>query len=205
MKALLSILSCLMFYVGNAQKAQDSLSIDYERIYVEAGFIKPLGNLSDKFEMSPSFGFWFRSKLFHEDYIDFGFNFFILKNPSEVNFNYRDSIVRYESKYFGINIGTRFAKVIQLSHKSKDINIEWNSGIGLALNVYDAPDSLQFKDDEHTNEVLTTFYVSQGIKLNYKNLGLQCHYQWSPYRLFNEKLEKNYGSQSLMFGIVYRQ
>jgi hypothetical protein len=205
MKKLFLILSFVMYCVSNAQTKSDSLKVDYERIYVEAGFIQPLGNLSNKFEMSPSFGFWFRTKMFHEDFIDFGFNFFIPNNPVEPNFKYRDSVVKYESKYFGINIGTRFSKVISLSNKSTSFNSEWNSGIGLALNVYDAPDNLQFRDGEHTSEVLTTFYLSQGIKLNYKNVGLQCHYQWSPYGLFNEKLEKNFGSQSLMFGIVYRQ
>lgn len=205
MKALLSLLACILFYVSNAQSMVDSLTSDYERIYVEAGFVKPIGNLSNKFEMSPSFGLWFRTKMFHEDYIDLGFNMFILKNPSEAKFKYRDSIVNYESKYFGINIGTRFAKIIPLSHTSTSTNVEWNSGIGLALNIYNAPDSLQFDDGEYTEEVLTTFYLSQGIKLNYTNIAIQCHYQWSPYGLFNEKLEKNFGSQSLMFGIVYRQ
>jgi hypothetical protein len=205
MRAIVLLLACILFYQSNAQTTVDSLTTDYERVYVEVGFVMPIGNLSDKFEISPSFGFWFRTKMFREDYIDIGFNFFILKNPSEAKFKYRDSIVNYKSKYFAINMGTRFAKVIPLSLTSTSTSVEWNSGIGLALNVYDAPNNLQFSDGEHTNEVLTTFYLSQGIKLNYKNLGIQVHYQWSPYGLFNEKLEKDFGSQSLMFGIVYRQ
>lgn len=205
MKTLISLLACILFYASNAQPTVDKLTTDYERVYVEAGFVMPIGNLADKFELSPSFGFWFRTKMFREDYIDIGFNFFILKNPSDAKFKYQDSIVNYESKYFGINIGSRFAKVIPLSHTSTSTSVEWNSGIGLAINVYNAPDNLEFKDGEHTNEILTTFYLSQGIKFNYKNLGIQGHYQWSPYGLFNEKLEKNFGSQSLMFGIVYRQ
>lgn len=205
MKVLLSLLACIMLYASNAQTPVDSFTTDYERVYVEAGFVMPIGDLSDKFEMSPSFGFWFRTKMFHENYIEIGFNFFILKNPSEAKFKYRDSIVNYESKKFGINIGTRFAKVIPLSLTSTSTSAEWNSGIGLALNVYDAPNGLPFSDGEHTNEVLTTFYLSQGIKLNYKNIAIQGHCQLSPYGLFNKKLEKNFGSQSLMFGIVYRQ
>ena len=204
MRKFYLILICVISQSMFAQK--DSTSVDdYERIYVEAGFVKPIGKLSNQFEMSPSFGFWFRSRMNREDYIDFGFNLFVPKNPINCNFKYRDSIVKYKSSHFGINIGTRFAKVIPLSQNRKDFNIEWNSGIGLALNFYDAPEVLIFEDGEHTKEVLTTFYLSQGIKFNYKNVGLQCHYQWSPYGLFNDKLEKGYGSQSLMFGIVYRQ
>jgi len=204
MKELFLVLSCVLFYTSKAQTKSDSLNEEYERIYVEAGFIKPLGNLSNKFEMSPSFGFWFRTKMFREDYVDFGFNFFIPKNPVHTDFKYRDSIAKYKSDHFGLNIGTRFAKVIPLSQKSKHFNTEWNSGIGLALNFYSAPDELEFGKGEYTNEVLTTFYLSQGIKVNYKNIGLQFHYQWSPYGLFNERID-DFGSQSIMFGIVYRQ
>lgn len=187
------LLSC--FYL----KAQD-----YERVYVEAGLFKPLGKLSDKFEASPSFGFWFRTKLVQEDFVDLGFNFFIPKNPIAPEFRYRNSIVNYKSDHFAINIGSRFARKISLSQVTTNFNVEWNAGIGVALNFYSAPDDLEFAEGEHTREVLTTFYLSQGLKLNYKNVGLQCHYQWSPYGLFNGRID-NFGSRSIMFGIVYRQ
>lgn len=205
MKKLFLFMGCAVFYAGFAQSDFVLQPNDYERIYVEAGFVKPLGKLSNKFGMSPSFGFWFRAKMSREDYFDVGFNFFIPKNPATVNFKYRDSILKYKSKYFAINIGSRFAKVVHMSLKSNDFNLEWNSGIGMALNVYDAPDQIKFKGKEHSGEVLTTFYLSQGIKINYKNIGLQCHYQWAPYGLFSERLENDFGSQSIMLGIVYRQ
>lgn len=205
MKRLLFLLFFIIAAAAFAQKEPQDSFDEYEKIYVEAGFVMPIGKLSEKFDLSPSFGFWVRNKLNQEDFIDFGFNFFIPKNPVEVNFNYRDSIVKYKSNHFAINIGTRFAKNIPLSQTSKKFNAEWNSGIGLALNFYNAPKELEFGGGEHTKEVLTTFYLSQGIKFNYKNTGLQCHYQWSPYGLFNDQVEKNFGSQSLMFGIVYRQ
>lgn len=205
MRSFLYLLILLFSEFTFSQNESQDLFDDYERIYIEAGFVQPIGKLSDKFDLSPSFGFWFRNKLNREDFIDFGFNFFILKKPVGPNFEYRDTIVQYKSSHFAINIGTRFAKVVPLSLRKKDFNLEWNSGIGLALNFYNAPKELDFEDGEHTKEVLTTFYLSQGIKLNYKNVGLQCHYQWSPYGLFNDKIEKNFGSQSLMFGIVYRQ
>ncbi|WP_337968331.1 hypothetical protein [uncultured Flavobacterium sp.] len=205
MRRFLLLLILIFSEFAFAQEESQDLSKEYERVYVEAGFVQPIGKLSNKFDLSPSFGFWFRNKLTREDFVDFGFNFFIPKNPVDVNFKYRDSIVHYKSSHFAINIGTRFAKVIPLSQRKIDFNLEWNSGIGLALNFYNAPNELEFGDGEHTREVLTTFYLSQGIKLNYRNTGLQCHYQWSPYGLFNDQVEKNFGSQSLMFGIVYRQ
>lgn len=200
MKKLLLLNFVLISSFGFAQS-----NTEYERVYVEAGFVKPIGKLANQFEMSPSFGFWFRNRLVKSDYIDFGFNFFIPKNPQEVNVRYQDSVIRYKSKHFGINIGTRFAKVIPMSLKNNHWNVEWNSGIGLAINVYKAPDEIRFEGNEHSGEVFTTIFLSQGIKLNYKNMGLQCHYQFSPYGLFNERIGAEYGSQSLMLGIVYRQ
>lgn len=205
MKKLLILLFTIISQSVFSQEDPMSVGNDYERVYVEAGFVQPLGKLSDKFELSPSFGFWFRNKITHEEFVDFGFNFFIPKNPVEASFVYRDSIAKYKSEHFAINIGSRFAKIISLSSNSPNFNLELNTGIGLALNFYKAPQELEFEEGEHTKEVLTTFYLSQGVKLNYKNVGIQCHYQWSPYGLFNDQMEKNYGSQSLLFGIVYRQ
>lgn len=205
MKKLLILLFTIISQSVFSQEDPMSTGNDYERVYVEAGFVQPLGKLSDKFELSPSFGFWFRNKITHEEFVDFGFNFFIPKNPVEASFAYRDSIAKYKSEHFAINIGSRFAKIISLSSNSPNFNLELNTGIGLALNFYKAPQELEFEEGEHTKEVLTTFYLSQGVKLNCKNVGLQCHYQWSPYGLFNDKMKKNYGSQSLMFGVVYRQ
>ncbi len=204
MKKFIFILVLIVSQIGSAQNNVFS-GDDYARVYVEAGFVQPLGKLSNKFELSPSFGFWFRNKITQEEFVDVGFNFFLPKDPINASFVYHDTIAKYKSSHFAINIGTRFAKIILLSQRATNFNIESNSGIGLALNFYNAPNQLEFNDGEHTKEVLTTFYVSQGIKLNYKNTGLQCHYQCSPYGLFNDRLEKAFGSQSLMFGIVYRQ
>ena len=200
MKKYFFVIICFVF---NSIEAQTSKP-DYERVYIEAGFVKPIGKLSDKFDLSPSFGFWFRNRILKKEYIDLGFTIIIPQNPPNVNFKYQDSILSYKSRHFAINIGARFAKIMPLSLQSDDFNFEWNSGVGLALNTYKAPDEIDFGDD-HSGETLTTFIISQGIKVNYKNVGLQCHYQWSPYGLFDDKLQKDFGSQSIMFGIVYRQ
>ena len=200
MKKYILALIGLMFNIMQSQTNNP----EYERVYIEIGYLKPLDKLSNKFDISPSFGFWFRNRIQKNDYVDLGFNFFIPNNPSNINFKFQDTILSYKSRYFAINIGARFAKVLPLSLQTNDFNFEWNSGVGLALNTYKAPDEIDFGDD-HSGEILTTFYISQGIKVNYKNVGLQCHYQWLPYGFFSERLEKDFGSQSLMFGIVYRQ
>lgn len=197
------ILILVFFGLANLQAQQTTQ--DYERVYIEAGLVQPLGSLSNKFDTSSSFGFWFRNRIVHQDFVDFGFNFFIPRHARNVDFKVQDSNLSYKSKHFAINIGARFAKVMPLSLKSNHSNFEWNSGIGLALNVYKAPEDFVFEEGINTGEILTTFFLSQGIKINFKNIGLQCHYQLTPYGLFEKKVENNFGSQSLMFGIVYRQ
>ena len=201
MKRYILIMVFIVFLNLQAQQKTQ----DYERVYIEAGLVQPLGSLSNKFDASPSFGFWFRNRIEHQDFVDFGFNFFIPRHARNVDFKIQDSNLSYKSKHFAINIGARFAKVMPLSLKSDHFHLEWNSGIGLALNVYKAPEDFVFEEGINTGEILTTFLLSQGIKINYKNLGLQCHYQYTPYELFEKKVESNFGSQSIMFGIVYRQ
>lgn len=142
----MAIAIALLFNEANAQHIFNfSSDADYERIYVEAGIFQPLGKLSNQFEASPSFGFWFRSKIQKNDFLDLGFNFFIPKNPVQPLFKYRDTEVNYKSKYFGANIGTRFARVFPISKKSSAFNLEWSSGLGVALNVYSAPNNLEFE------------------------------------------------------------
>lgn len=178
---------------------------DFERVYVEVGISQPIGKLADKFQTAPSFGFWFRNRFVKRDFIDLGFNFFVPSHPKTVNFKYRDSVLEYKSKHFALNIGARFVKIAPLTFTKNDINFEWNTGFGLALHFYQAPKEIVFGEGEYSREILTTFFLSQGLKVNYKNLGLQCHYQWLPYSLFNEKVPKDYGSQLIMFGILYKQ
>lgn len=196
------------------EKQQEQDKLEYERVYVEVGLVKPLGNMSTKFELSPSYGFWFRSKIKNDDYIDVGFNILIPKQASNINLTYKDSIFSLGSNRFGGNLGFRFAKIFPFSQVSPRNNIEWNTGFGVAALFYDAnhkryDDILNDKYKEDTNETysfgLATIFLSQGIKLNFKNVGVQFNYQFTPYGLFENRIEPHFGSQSIFFGIYYRQ
>ena len=124
MKKYILALIGLMFNIMQSQTNNP----EYERVYIEIGYLKPLDKLSNKFDISPSFGFWFRNRIQKNDYVDLGFNFFIPNNPSNINFKFQDTILSYKSRYFAINIGARFAKVLPLSLQTNDFNFEWNSG-----------------------------------------------------------------------------
>lgn len=195
------------------QLAEDKF--EYERVYVEVGLVKPLGNLSNKFDISPSYGFWFRSRIKNDDYIDIGLNVMIPNQASPVKLSYNDSIFSLSSRRFGGNLGFRFAKVFPLSTFSSRKNIEWNTGFGVAALFYDGnhrryEDIVNGSYDQNNSKVsydfaMATILLSQGLKINFNNVGVQFNYQLTPYGLFEKRIEPNFGSQSIMFGIYYRQ
>jgi hypothetical protein len=196
------------------EKQPEDDKLEYERVYVEVGLVKPFGKLSNQFELSPSYGFWFRSKIKNDDFIDIGLNIMIPKYASKINLAYKDSLFSLDSKRFGGNLGFRFAKIFPFSRVSPRNNIEWHSGFGVATLFYDANHKRYFdilndkykKDTDETYDfVLATIFLSQGIKLNIKNVGIQINYQFTPYGLFENRIPENFGSQSIFFGIYYRQ
>ena len=75
--------------------------------------------MTNKFEVSPSYGFWYRSRIKNNDFIDIGFNVLIPQQASSMNFIYNVSVFPF-------------------SNVSPRNNIEWNSGFGVAALFYDA-------------------------------------------------------------------
>ncbi|MES2864534.1 MAG: hypothetical protein V4666_10480 [Bacteroidota bacterium] len=214
MKKVIVIICLFVLNVLFSQNKLEEINSEYERVYVEVGLVKPIGNLSNKFELSPSYGFWFRSRIKNDDYIDIGLNVMIPQKVSNINFTHNDSVFSLGSKRLGINLGFRFAKVFPFSNVSPRNNVEWNTGFGVSTLFYDANHKRhedimigEYKNDNNKtyDYGLTSLFLSQGIKLNFRNVGLQFNYQFTPYGLFEKRIEPNFGSQSLLFGIYYRQ
>jgi hypothetical protein len=211
------LLILIVLFSSNMQFAQltPSTESEYERVYVEVGVVKPLGNLQSKFDTSMQYGFWFRSKIIERHYIDIGVTMMIPHKATSIPFQHNDSLFTLRSNRFSGNLGVRFAKVFLFSNALSKTNIEWNSGFGLATLFYDANHKrydakkegiYNTKEDKNTYSMpVASILISQGIKFNYKNVGIQCHYLWTPYNALNEKIESNFGSQSVYFGILYRQ
>ena len=116
-----------------------------------------------------------------DDFIDIGVNIMIPKHASRINLAYKDSLFSLDSNRFGGNLGFRFAKIFPFSRVSPRNNIEWHSGFGVAALFYDANHKRYFdilndkykKDTDETYDfVLATIFLSQGIKLNIKNVGI---------------------------------
>ena len=203
MKKYIIIIILFQFYGIKAQK-KDSLSTDYDRIYVEFGQIIPLGTLKKQFDQSLHYGFWLRTKIKHNNYWEVGFNFYIPKNAQPVQVFEKGSNHIFKSAKFNFSFGGRLSKVIELS---KNTNIDWVTGFGVKLYPYSIPNTLILTEEEkekRDGNVIFQPYLAQGLRFNYKNIGLQVHYHYGV-NFQTLKLTENFGNSYLTFGVVYRQ
>ncbi len=192
----------------------DTLAIKskkYERFYIETGIHIPIDNLAKVIKPSPQIGVWYRSKFQENNFVEIGFNVFIpLKNESFV-FKVPDTLIKTNTEGVSGMVGFRFNKLYHPFHK-KEVSIEWNTSFGYAFFMYDANYHRylnELESETKTNKpysrAFSTFHIGTGFKFNYKNIGCQVHYQWTPYALFSDYIDKNFGAQALQIGIFYRQ
>jgi hypothetical protein len=202
--------------IFNTIYSQNSTEKEYEKVYIEVGALQPLGNLKNQFDASIDFGFWFRTKIEKTKCIDFGFNLYVPKNSKPFNYTYSDSIFRLKPSNFSGMIGFKYCKIFPISSHKKNINLEWINTFGLAFIFYSPADDRYYdikngttKNKDGTNKsysnALTTFHLAEGLLFNIDNIGFQIQYQFNPFATTNPKLDANFGNQSLIFGLVYRQ
>jgi hypothetical protein len=205
---LLSLLFIIMCVNSINSQISNKNKDDFERVYIEAGILYPLGNLKNRIEPAPNFGLWLKSKIKEDEFFDVGFNLTIQKNKENFNFEKNDSIFNNVPKGISGMVGLRYCKEFSLS-KTKNINVEWFPSFGYAFFMYKSS-LIGLKNNTVVNEsvsknVLSTFHIGQGVKFNIDNIALQLQYQFTPYHVFYEYIDKDFGSQSLIFGIVYKQ
>jgi hypothetical protein len=169
----------------------------------------PLGALSTKFHPSPSIGFWVRTKVEERYSIDAGFSFYVPRRSSEFDYTIGHQIYKLDAKGFSGMVGTRFSRNFSLD---KNFDLVWDSSVGYAFFMYDDRYQRGIDKEDGTyngnsgyTKGFSTIHLGQGLKLNYKNVGLQVQYQFTPYSLFYSELDNDFGSQALTVGLYYRQ
>lgn len=189
---------------------------EYERVYIEVGSIIPLDELSNQYDTSVDFGFWYRTKFEKKKFIDFGFNFYIPKNSKPFNFIENDSVFKLKQTDFSGMIGFKYCKILALSKKKNSVSLEWINTFGYAFIFYNPENDRYYdikngttKDKDGNSKsysrTLETFHIAEGLCLNIDNIGIQFQYQYTPFSLTNKKIETNFGSQSIILGIIYKQ
>jgi hypothetical protein len=208
MKNILLTLILLSSLINYAQNNDNIEPIEeYERVYVEFGQIIPFGDFAKQMDKSLHYGFWIRTKIKHNNFMDFGLNFYIPKDAQPIQVFKKGEFHTYESTDFTFSIGGRLSKVFKIS---ENVNVEWVSGFGIKFLTYKTPNTLILTEEEQADEknkednVLLMPNLSQGIRWNYKNVGLQVHYHLGD-ASGNLDYKGNIGNTFLTFGIVYRQ
>jgi len=193
----------------NAQQTVTDITF-YERVIIEAGVKVPVGNLADIIGPSPELGLWYRTRMPNNDMIDAGFSLYMPTNSRE--FDYKDGTEVYKVKPAGVSgmVGVRIDKLYILRGVHCKKSLEWSTTGGYAFFMYN---DKQFESGNgrtgntaHTHaKALSTFQVGQGLKYTINNMGIQLHYNYTPYGLFSDHVPGNFGSHSFTLGLFYKQ
>lgn len=195
-------------------------STKYERFKIEYGMLIPLGNLKDKFDASHEIGFWYSTRIVHNDIMDFGLTLNLPSNAKRFNYYGNDSIFRVKTKGLNGIVGIRINKLYKLNQK---LTLSWSSSIGYSFFIFDDlegrlydkqnPQSeQQSEQDEQDNVVkiktyskaLSSSCLGQGLAINFKQIGFQCNYSFTPYNWFSKRIDADFGNSSLSLSVFYK-
>lgn len=184
-------------------QAQDTIvfpKVDvFKRNILEVSYGEPIGNLGNKYESSITTAFYMRTKIAKRQFIDFGLELSGIVNGKNVEYKVGDEIIQLDGSKSAFFLGFRYTRFL-IQSKNENFHIESNSGIGWKYLYYAKPEEEMYQDLD-IRPTLNTIGVSQGIKVVFYGFGLHCTYQYAPYDLFNNKVEKNFGGSSLQYGV----
>lgn len=179
-----------------------------ENVYIEFGGFSPIGQLREYQKPSVNFGFWAVAKRFGNEQLEVGFNLTLAKPGKAFTSQKFDSIFSNRAKAVSGMIGFRYARRYPIG-KGGSWTAEVFPSLGYGFFGYEsqlksAQSDGQIPDGERKFKAQSTVHVGQGFRINYKNVGLQAQYQFTPYDWFSRN-DETIGAHSLTFGIVYRQ
>lgn len=182
----------------------------YPKFYIETGIHIPVDALSKVIKPSPFLGFWYRNEFQKDNFVEFGCTIFIPIKEQNFTFKVPDTLIKTKPEGVSGMVGFRFNKLYHPS-QNENFTLEWKTSFGYAFFMYDANYHryLNQLEDPNSNKpdtrAFSTIHTGMGIKINYKNVGCLVHYQWTPYHLFSDYIDKKFGAQAVQIGIFYRQ
>lgn len=195
----------LFLLISTSIIAQENkkISLNQERFNTEASIVFPFGKLANKFNYAQSYGFWFKLGEDGGFAANIGINALFLKTPRPIEYQFKDSIYKIKSSNFGLDVGIRVVKVIPIDTKNY---LELNGTFAVHYLDYDFPKDENDKNQKKNNQGFanTTILIAPQLVLMHQNVGLKIQYRFTPYNLIDE-FESRFGSQSIAFGIVYKQ
>ena len=209
MKNIIIIL--VIWFTINQGLSQQNLTETnhFERVVFEVGALYPIGKLKAQIAPMPNIGLWYKTRIKGETFAEFGFNTSIMNGLQTYDIQRSDSIFRVKPRGLGGMVGVRFVKNYKLSNRA---SVEWIPSIGYAFIMHKG-DFVSFANKDDSRSInpdtksggLSSMHFGQGIRINYDNIGLQAHYQFTPFSIFTNDVSSEFGNQSFVFGLVYRQ
>lgn len=212
MKTLFYFFALMISVAVAAQSKNDGLGLKQtatvEHVYIEFGGFSPIGTLRDYQKPSVNLGFWVLAKHFRDERLEIGFNVTAAKPGRAFMSQKLDSVFSNRAKAFSGMIGFRYARTYPMG-QTRHWSSEVFPSLGYAFFGYEAQLKATRNDGEITNgerkfKALSTIHVGQGFRVNYKNVGIQAQYHFTPYDWFSRN-DNPIGAHSLTFGVVYRQ
>jgi hypothetical protein len=186
-----------------------TIKYEYERLSFEVGAVVPLGYLSQQFKPSANLGFWYRSRVANNNFMDCGVSFYIPQNPSKIILKMNNYFQETRSRNFAGSINIRGVRTYPIN---MNYSLETNASAGFGFYSYDIsfgenPRNCGENKDQACSDFRTfnTIHLAIGTTLRYKNLGIYSQYNFAPYHLFSNKIDKNFGQSYLSLGVVYFQ
>lgn len=191
----------------------DSIGRQYfTRVEVEAGVNVPLGALKQTTNLSPNIGLWYRTPISDNSIYSIGGSVYF---PKSTKIKYLKDDFQSETKSFAGVLGLKLDKILIASPNGKS-SLIWSSILGYGFYFFDDvraraeydtwSQSKKDKNDKPTFvKPFNTVHLAQGLLLQYHEYGIHFRYNYAPYHIFSDIIDKNFGSQSFTIGVFYRQ
>jgi len=172
---------------------------------LQTGVWTPLGNLSHTLSSSPSIGLLFGVPITKRLRFDLGTNIFVPINSNRFSYRLPDTVLLARPSLVCGVLGLWVTHTDQIKPKYFFDKI-FGLGLGFIQTDKDIPNP---QSKEHTNYSLETMNFSFGfnvrkIVLKRRSIGLNVTYNFTPYSLFQNYVDKDFGSGSLLTGLIYK-
>lgn len=208
MKALVYVIALIMPLELFAQSPDNV----FQYVEVEGGITVPIGKLTNSMNAAPNIGLWVRKPQAQNSVWAYGFS---INFPKRTPLQYVNADFETETKSFAGMIGLRLDKIYP-AHRAKNTDLIWSSSFGYGFYFFDdvraraeydnLPPSKKNEDEKPIFiRPFSTIYVGQGLQLRVRNFGVQARYNYTPYALFTDIIDQNFGAHSVSLGVFYRQ
>lgn len=217
MKKVIILISILLGFISYSQKKEAKDTLPYERYKIEAGVVMPLGNLKKTIGVSQSYGFWYRTRVEHNDLLDLGLTIVVPTIKESFVYQGKDSLFNVKAKAVTVMASLRMNKIYPVRFLRQKANFEWSSSVGGSFysfedkenpedesGYYEEEDgTIVYRIDTNT-KALSCIYMGQGIGFTSKKVGVQVVYNFTPYHWFTKRIENDFGTSALSVTMSFK-